>query len=698
MNLDQSQLEFCRSSAQHIRLLAPAGCGKTSSLLHRCRAIADRSGKEARFLIVTFTKAATHEVEQRLATDPEFATIRDLATVSTLNAYGYRRMRDQLRSTKLLSSAKDRHFAVQNQLRPIWSRYPQIDTAVSRRGNQSRAIMNVIDALKNLGFDHTSDTNLERFRDRLESLQGQGLSHRIDEQFDTLTRLGVLDQKGDDMPTSSTKMLYDRFFTFWRKAVASLHDQFTFTIDDQKYWCWLDMRSPDPDGKQKPPVTGVTRFDHILVDEFQDISPLDLALVKTLVERHRSTLTIVGDDDQAIFEWRGATPEYILRPDAYFDAIFETHILNVNYRSPQNVVEHSQRLIQNNVNRVPKAVSAAPGAHDADIKVIPTNSIGDRLRLVSQIARDVPAGGRVAVIGRVRSQLIPYEVFYASDGGPVKIATDLDAFGSSAFDDLMRLLEIWECGHDRQRPARAIEDALTVCNRVKRYPLNKKDRANVQRHLKTHDVRTCADGLAAIATYAGPKLSGKTHEVIHGAASAFINAGVLADAILAIADGFDGLRFDFERAEDDIWYTDPPLRQLAEMAREEHMTADDLIERMEAAKEQVQHYQAVDLDPAGGPTDQDRPLHLMTATRSKGKEFDTVVMLDTVEGLWPHTRERGNPAAIEAARRLFYVAFTRARHQVVMLTVEDATLSPFVYELGLPESKLPSLGSQSRGL
>ena len=128
------------------------------------------------------------------------------------------------------------------------------------------------------------------------------------------------------------------------------------------------------------------------------------------------------------------------------------------------------------------------------------------------------------------------------------------------------------------------------------------------------------------------------------------------------------------------------------------MSADDLIECMEAAKERIQHYQTGDPDLSGGATEQDRPLHLMTATRAKGKEFDTVVMLDTVEGLWPHTRERGNPAAIEAARRLFYVAFTRARHQVVMLTVEDAALSPFVFELGLPESSLPSLGSQSRGL
>ncbi len=57
-----------------------------------------------------------------------------------------------------------------------------------------------------------------------------------------------------------------------------------------------------------------------MVDEFQDINPLDIALIKGIAQRHRATLTIVGDDDQAIFEWRGATPEYILHPEQYLGA------------------------------------------------------------------------------------------------------------------------------------------------------------------------------------------------------------------------------------------------------------------------------------------------------------------------------------------------------------------------------------------
>ncbi len=76
-------------------------------------------------------------------------------------------------------------------------------------------------------------------------------------------------------------------------------------------------------------------------------------------------------------------------------------------------------------------------------------------------------------------------------------------------------------------------------------------------------------------------------------------------------------------------------------------------------------------------------MHLMTAHRAKGKEFDTVIMLDTVPGLWPHKRAT-EQRELEAERRLFYVAFTRARKKVVMLIDNDAgPISPFVEELGL---------------
>jgi len=695
MELDSSQREFCESEARYIRLLAPAGCGKTSVLLHRCLELIGRAQRSERFLIVTFTRAATHELKARLAADPQFAPLREHVVVSTLNAYGFRRMREQVRHPKLLANNTERHFAMQNQLRPVWShdRYAAVAEVAAKRGAPPRRLLAVMDNLKALGCDHTADTNYQRFQERFDDLQKLGLGQQVDSQFDELTRLGVLERPGRgsrEAPSASRRQFYDRFFRFWRDATQWLHEQSTFTFEDQKYWYYLDLCGRSAGQNERAPIYGAARFNHILIDEFQDINPLDLALIRAIADRHRATITIAGDDDQAIFEWRGATPQFILNPGAYFGRDFADHILSVNYRSPRNIVAHSQHLIQRNQRRVAKNVQAAAGASEADIQVITTGRIGDRLQLVTEIARDTAYPGRVAVIGRTRSQLIPYEVYYASDGAPIKTAADLDVFSSRAFDQLIELLEIWNRRGERRRIRQAVDDAITVCDRIKRFPLNKQDRERLQSYLTRTAPRTCSEAVAAIAAYRGAKLRGKSHEQLHSTAGAFAGADSVSAALAAMASGFDGLAFDQDKAEDDVWYTNPPLQQLAEMAGSERMSADDLITRLEVAKERLRDYEAFEDDGGGGadarePAGDDRPLHLMTATRAKGKEFNTVIVLDAVHGVWPH-RRAGTEEELEAERRLFYVAFTRARERVVLLTVADAPESMYISELRLPDT------------
>ena len=685
--LDSSQLQFCLSTESNIRLLAPAGCGKTSSLLSRCSTLISQSSSSIRFLIITFTNAAAEEVKERQANEPEFQCLQDKMTVTTLNALGWRRLRNRVNNARLLQNPTDRHFAVLNQLRPVWLNKSHISQAVSQRGRNARTLLDVMDNLKSMGFDHTVDTNFERFQERIRSLKLQGVSWRIEEQFDSLTRMGILEsytRNSNEQVSHSTRAFYDRFFTFWRDATASLLDQSTFTFEDQKYGSYLDLRSPGPDGKPKPFIYGAARYDHILVDEFQDINPLDLALIKAIVERNQSTLTIVGDDDQAIFEWRGASPEYILKPQRYFGAPFKDYLLETNYRSPRNIVTHSQNLIAHNRNRVNKRVKAAENAANAEIRTVTLDRISERLRYVTDIVRAAEPG-RVAVIGRRRSHLIPYEIYFASDGAPFKTAADLDIFGTKALDDFTDLLGVWESCESRTRPGQAVNDALLICNLIKRFPLNRKDSPNLKNHLQRVRPRTTMDAVQAIASYAGAPLSGKSHTDLHKVADAFLSADSLSEAIEVIDEEFAGLSFDWDKQEESIWHTAPPLLQLAEIAEDEGFEADDLIERIENAKMQLEEYRNLEDVSHEGATSRvwERPLHLLTAFRAKGKEFDTVILLDTVDGIWPDYRAN-DERQLEAERRLFYVAFTRAQRRVVMLTGTDAPISPFIGELELP--------------
>lgn len=683
--LDHSQLEFCASTSSNIRLLAPAGCGKTLSLLHRCGNLLARSKSHPRFLIVTFTKAAAAELKDRLVSDPEFESVADYARITTLNAYGWQRIRDQVRNPRLLTNQTEYHFAMLNQLHPIWQSKSRIEEAINRHRNATRILMNVMDNLKSMGFDHTRDINRDCVQNHFAALEQQGLSWRITEQFDLLMGINVLEPpRGSDGDGAavSIRQFYDRFFVFWRDATRRLLDESTFTFEDQKYWTYLDLKSQE----RKPRLHGAARYNHILVDEFQDINPLDLQLVKVLAERNGATLTIVGDDDQAIFEWRGASPEYILHPETYLSASFADYVLSVNYRSPRNIVELSQKLIAHNQNRRAKEIEAAENADTAEIRRVRTTSTAQRLEVVTEIARSVENPGKVAVIGRLRRQLIPYEVYFAADGAPFKTAADLDIFSSRAFDDLVTLLDIWDESANIVRPQQATDRTISICDLIKRYPLNKRDRSNLSDYLYSVRPRSVAEAAAAIEGYAGPKLTGKTHRQLYETAGGFIGADTVAAALRAVDHGFAGLRFDSDKSETDPWYIAPPLEQLAQIAEGEDMNAEGLMERLETAKSRLREYRA--FEDGGEDTGDlarilERPLHLMTATRAKGKEFDTVILLDAVEGVWPYPKSADDQRKLEAERRLFYVAFTRARRKVIMLTTEDAPISRFVTEMGI---------------
>lgn len=583
---------------------------------------------------------------------------------------------------------------MKNQLHPVWQDNDYIAQVVTSRGIGARKLMEIMDNLKSMGFVHSRDINFDHYSKHLDALTQQGLAWRIQEQFENLTDLGVLDisTRGGpvDSPTSR-RAFYKRFFIFWRDAVKRLLEESTFTFEDQKYWNYLDIIRESSDEKVQA-LAGVARYDHLMVDEFQDINPLDMALIKSIADRHRSTLTIVGDDDQAIFEWRGATPEYILHPEHHLDREFVDYQLKINYRSPENIVDHSQELIGNNQNRVAKDVRAADAAGLATIEIVQSDGIQDRLNLVTQLVRNTEYPGQVAVISRLRRQLIPYQVYFASDGAPFNTAVDLDVFNSEAFDNLIELLEIWERSRKLQRIGRVIADALAICDVIRRRPLGKKNRGDLSRYLRSVDPKSVIDAVNSLNLYDGPKLSGKTHSQLHEFGKEFLMSNDVSMVLRCIGQSFDGLQFDRERAEDDVFYTAPPLEQLADICESERYSADDLIGRIDWVKTQVQEYRDIDneSDNSQGSSVLERPLHLMTATRAKGKEFDTVVLLDTTEGVWPYQRAN-SPREVEAERRLFYVAFTRARRRVVMLSNRDRQpLSRFVEELKLPRSVLDS--------
>lgn len=475
-DLNSSQKKFVSAPvADNIRLLAPAGCGKTFCLLHRCEHIHGR--KRARFLIVTFTVAARQELASRLSEEREFADLRDAVEVTTLNAWGWRRLREggAAFNAKLVTSRDDYHFTMLNQLQGVWRNHDDVKKSIEKRRSRApRALMDLIDTFKSLGFDHTRHTSYKAFSAHIDLLHRHGLTWRVREQFGELVRLEILDGdlsgSGGAVSTKDRQMVYRSFFGFWRAAAEHLISNATFTLEDQKYAAYLDERQKLEAGSF---LSGAARRDHVLVDEFQDINPLDLALVKAIADRNRATITIAGDDDQAIFEWRGATPDYILSPDEFFGKKFQTHILGVNYRSPANIVSRSQSLIANNKRRVDKEIKSAGLSRDARIEVVNPGGLLETLDYVYGLVKKSVDPSSVAIIGRKRAQIIPYQVYFASKDVSFCAAEDLQVFLSGTFDRLLEILEIKAEEGSRAAGRRAVDNAMRLCNLARYYPLSR---------------------------------------------------------------------------------------------------------------------------------------------------------------------------------------------------------------------------------
>lgn len=681
VKLDQSQLVFVESPAQNIRLLAPAGCGKTQCLLHRCRHLAAGAKTKPRFLIVTFTVAARDQLVDRLKTDPAFATIIDQTHITTLNAFGYARIRNQVTSHRLISKKDDMHFTFLNQLRPVWIKHPHIQAVMEgkQKGQMPQRLLALMNELKSLGFDHERHTTQEKFLSRLAEIRAQGLELKVEELIQDLTKADIIalktTRKGDEVAQASDRELYSKFFIFWREAVQMLFDQSTFSLEDQKYYTYLDEQSKIDKGQF---LSGAARYDHVLVDEFQDINPLDLSLIRAIADRNRASLTIVGDDDQAIYEWRGATPDYILNPAEYLQRNFQTAILETNYRSPKNVVEMSRTLIEHNSRRELKQMRAHR-TDEAQIDTVRLESLPEALeyvdRLIRQAIADDASPARVAIIGRKKSQIIPYQIYLASKEISFCAAEDLQIFLSSAFDQLLELLQIRGRATMRKIPKEVIAELLTLCALVKRYKLSKAEHGALQAHLSQARPTTLADGLATLRTFSGPLKGANANnaqsEHFAQVIQNFLESNTVTDALMALATGFEGLHTDLAKAEDDIFFADAPIAQLAEYASVYGSDFDQFLDHIDMAKNQLIYVSPFEDDdiPSNQLEMHRRPVQLMTAPRAKGKEFDTVILLDVNDGIWP-SRYAKTPAQMEAERRMFYVAFTRARSRIVMLVSE----------------------------
>lgn len=663
--LDSSQQQVVESQAQFVRVVAPAGSGKTRTLLAKAFEVLN-SNRDGHILCLTFTNAAAKEFEDRARKlDPSLSS---RLKVSTLNAFGYDSLRIVNKALQVISPNSRTIGGAYKILKELMS-----ESEIWGKKAQSQLyapILELTDMTKSLGFDHHSNKDeAQKDYDRVDALGMTPLLHNL---------LAEIEIEG-----STRKALVEKWFPFWQKFCDSLWRSHLITLEDQKYWALNQLTNQISTQNR----LRNKQFTHVLVDEFQDINILDILLISQIVHTANTSLIIVGDDDQCIYEWRGCTSIFIQKPDDFFNVIlngkkFEKILLENNYRCPRNIVIHSKKLIDHNSERVSKEMIPMRN-DDANIRIISLPAAYLTMNVVDELVADIVEhhpNHTVAIVGRKKCQLIPIQILLTRRGTKFAIDTDLNVFGGKAFQDFRHFLELPRVYTQTRTPIKNIQDMLALLDRVKKTPVSKQEREEIEKWLSSKKPQTLHDTVALFGQYEGQFKRGYAKpDEVSADLRFFLERNSVVSSLHAASNVFKGFQKDFVKSKEDIFYSDPPFSHLADLAVNYEDDLQSFLRDIDRAIER-----AAANDPRGAK------VELMTALRTKGREFDTVIVLDVNDGIWPNKKSLES-GRIEEERRLFYVTVTRTKNNLLLFESgrvqgQQLSTSPFIQEMDLPDS------------
>ena len=417
------------------------------------------------------------------------------------------------------------------------------------------------------------------------------------------------------------------------------------------------------------------RYQWILIDEFQDINRLQYEIVR-MIAGETKNLTIVGDDDQSIYRFRGAKPEIMLGFQRDYPEA-ERVLLDINFRSTPEIVKTAGRLIQRNKKRFPKAIRAArPSGKPVNTVVCPDPS-AEADYLVREIRSRVREGlsfGDIAVLYRTNLQPRILASRLMAENIPFRLQEALpDLMDHWIARDVAAYLRL-----SRNIPREG--DLLRIMNRPNRY-------------IRREAVRMEGETLEGLRRYY--QKSGQTW--MFGRLNDFsrdlkmLAGGDVYQAVTYIRKEIGYDRFLKSYAEEHM--IDP--EELTEILDEVQDSAEgfrypeDWFSHMKEFRLEIQKKRA-GAEKSGAPgkeadlAEDRNQVHLMTFHASKGLEFPVVFLIDVNKGIVPH-RKAFSRDDLEEERRMFYVAMTRARDELVILTCRkrfhrDAEESSFIEE------------------
>jgi DNA helicase-2/ATP-dependent DNA helicase PcrA len=594
-------------------IVAGAGSGKTRVLTRRMAYLmAERGISPGEILAITFTNKAAGEMAARAA-----ALTGSRARgmwVMTFHSACVRFLRREAGRFGYPSSFSIYDQADSERLMALACRELDLDA----KHHPHRAMLAQVSMLKNELIDH------ETFAARAEGYRERVLAEAYGEYQRRLVAAGAMDFDDLIMNTVFLLQAFPDVAQAWRR-----------------------------------------RFRHVLVDEYQDTNHAQYALVRELVTTQpgsgllQGELAVVGDADQSIYAFRGATIRNIEEFSRDFPGA-TVILLEQNYRSTQNILAAANAVVSRNAGRTPKRLWSAAGDGPPIVGYVADSEHDEAAFVAEEVDRLTDEGkatpGQVAVFYRTNAQSRVFEEVFIRAGLPYKVVGGVRFYERREVRDLLAYLRLIANPDDEVSlrrilnvPRRGIGDRAEACVAA----LAQRDRVSFAAALaRPAEV----PGLAARSA----KSIGAFNELINGLraeAAAGTPAAEIAEAVLERS----GYLAELQASED-----------LQDANRIQNLNADP--DSADGAGprpgtladflEQVSLVADADQIPEG--EDHGGQVTLMTLHTAKGLEFPVVFLTGMEENVFPHQRSVGNDRELQEERRLAYVGITRAERRLYL--------------------------------
>lgn len=410
------------------------------------------------------------------------------------------------------------------------------------------------------------------------------------------------------------------------------------------------------------------RFGQLLIDEFQDTNSLQYAFIR-LLAGDTGQVFVVGDDDQAIYGWRGAKVENVQKFLRDFSGA-TTIRLEQNYRSSANILDAANALIAHNPSRLGKRLWTDSGEGEPIDLYAAYNEIDEARFVIERIrqwVRDGGSWGETAILYRSNAQSRAFEETLLGEQIPFRVYGGMRFFERAEIKDTLAYLRLIANRDDDAAFERAVNTPPRGIGERTLDEVRRSARARGQSLWR-----------AAQAVAQGDALPARARNAIAGFAR-LIDTIDEEVAGLPLKDKIDhalvrsGLREHYEQqSKGSIDSRTDNLDELVSVASR-FVRGDD--EETAALSELVAFLAYAALEAGEGQTEAGEDgVQLMTLHSAKGLEFPLVFLVGVEEGLFPNNKSNEEPGRLEEERRLAYVGITRARQKLVVTYAEARRL------------------------